>query len=71
MNYATRAEADSVLINIPASFRADNMPYGGVKNSGQGREGVASAVAKMTGRKLVLLRAALFAHSTQDRKATP
>lgn len=56
LTYARRAEAGSVLINIPASFRADNMPYGGVKDSGQGREGVAAAVHELTQRKLVLAR---------------
>jgi acyl-CoA reductase-like NAD-dependent aldehyde dehydrogenase len=57
MDFAARAQAGSVLINIPPNFRADNMPYGGVKDSGQGREGVASAVRELTERKLVLLPA--------------
>jgi acyl-CoA reductase-like NAD-dependent aldehyde dehydrogenase len=29
-----------VLVNITPAFRADHMPYSGVKDSGQGREGV-------------------------------
>jgi acyl-CoA reductase-like NAD-dependent aldehyde dehydrogenase len=71
MDYAARAEAGSVLINVPASFRADNMPYGGVKDSGQGREGVASAVAELTERKLVVLRGGGPAEFTHTPHATP
>lgn len=75
MDFAARAEAGTVLINVPASFRADNMPYGGVKDSGQGREGVASAVREMTERKLVLMRAGSpaerAAHAAQGRKEAP
>jgi acyl-CoA reductase-like NAD-dependent aldehyde dehydrogenase len=57
LSYAARAEAGTVLINISPSFRADNMPYGGVKDSGQGREGVAYAVHEMTERKLIVMPA--------------
>lgn len=53
--YARRAEAGSVLINVPPAFRADHMPYGGVKDSGQGREGVPYAVRELTENKLVVL----------------
>lgn len=55
MEYSTRAEAGSVLVNMPASFRADHMPYGGVKGSGQGREGVKYAIADLLQEKLVVL----------------
>ncbi len=57
LTYARLAVAGSVLVNVPPSFRADHMPYGGVKNSGQGREGVKYAVAEMTEQKLVILSA--------------
>ncbi len=57
LEYARRAEAGSVLINVPPLFRADHMPYGGVKDSGQGREGVKYAVAEMLEQKLVVLSA--------------
>jgi acyl-CoA reductase-like NAD-dependent aldehyde dehydrogenase len=57
LTYARLAEAGSVLVNVPPSFRADHMPYGGVKDSGQGREGVKYAVAEMTEQKLVILSA--------------
>jgi len=42
-----------VLINDVCTFRADNMPYGGVKQSGLGREGVKFAVEEMTEIKMV------------------
>lgn len=55
MEYARKAEAGSVLVNMPSSFRTDAMPYGGVKGSGQGREGVKYAVAELLQEKLVVL----------------
>ncbi|MGM7698614.1 aldehyde dehydrogenase family protein [Microbacterium sp. A84] len=54
--FAKQVESGAALINIPPHFRSDQMPYGGVKNSGQGREGVRYAVAEMLQQKLVLLR---------------
>jgi acyl-CoA reductase-like NAD-dependent aldehyde dehydrogenase len=44
-----------VVGDIP-SFRVDNMPYGGVKASGAGREGVRYAIADMTEPRLLVLR---------------
>lgn len=44
-----------VLINDVPSFRTDNMPYGGVKDSGFGREGVRYAMEEMTESKLLVL----------------
>lgn len=46
-------EVGAVLINDPSSFRADHMPYGGVKESGLGREGVKYAIEEMTEIKMV------------------
>ena len=37
------------------SFRADQMPYGGVKASGSGREGLKSAMADFTYEKVLVL----------------
>ena len=36
-----------VIINDIPTFRVDNMPYGGVKDSGLGREGIQSAIGDM------------------------
>jgi glyceraldehyde-3-phosphate dehydrogenase (NADP+) len=44
-----------VVANDSPSFRVDNMPYGGVKDSGFGREGVRYAIQEMTEAKLLVL----------------
>jgi glyceraldehyde-3-phosphate dehydrogenase (NADP+) len=41
-------EAGAVLINQVPTWRVENMPYGGVKNSGFGREGIRYAMEEMT-----------------------
>jgi len=43
-----RLEVGGVIINDSSAYRADNMPYGGVKDSGIGREGPEYAVEEMT-----------------------
>ena len=43
-----------VIVNDVPTFRVDNMPYGGVKDSGFGREGVRYAMEEMCERKLVV-----------------
>ena len=44
-----------VIANDYPTFRVDNMPYGGVKDSGSGREGVRFAIQEMTEPKLLVL----------------
>ncbi len=48
-------EVGGLVINDVPSFRVDSMPYGGVKDSGLGREGVRYAIEEMTERRLMLL----------------
>ena len=55
MNAAQRLEFGGVTINEAPTFRADQMPYGGVKASGNTREGPAWAVREMTEERLVVL----------------
>jgi glyceraldehyde-3-phosphate dehydrogenase (NADP+) len=43
-----RIEAGGLIVNDIPTFRADNYPYGGVKASGLGREGVRYAMEEMT-----------------------
>jgi len=57
LEFGRRVQAGSVLVNMPPSFRADHMPYGGVKQSGQGREGVAYAVEELVHHKLLVVKA--------------
>jgi acyl-CoA reductase-like NAD-dependent aldehyde dehydrogenase len=45
-----------VIINDIPGFRADNMPYGGTKESGTGREGPRYAIEEMTELKLICWR---------------
>jgi len=47
-------EAGSVIINRQSTFRTDNMPFGGFKMSGMGKEGVKYAVDDMTKTKLIV-----------------
>jgi acyl-CoA reductase-like NAD-dependent aldehyde dehydrogenase len=55
--HAARAlEFGGVTVNEAPTFRADQMPYGGVKESGNTREGPASAVREMTEERVVVLQ---------------
>jgi lactaldehyde dehydrogenase len=47
-------ESGGVMINRQPTFRTDNMPFGGFKMSGMGKEGVKYAVEDMTRTKLVV-----------------
>jgi glyceraldehyde-3-phosphate dehydrogenase (NADP+) len=48
-------EVGAVVINDAPTFRVDNMPYGGVKESGFGREGVRYAIEEMTEPRLLVV----------------
>jgi acyl-CoA reductase-like NAD-dependent aldehyde dehydrogenase len=52
---AQRLEFGGVIVNEAPTFRADQMPYGGVKASGNTKEGPAWAVREMTDERLVVL----------------
>jgi acyl-CoA reductase-like NAD-dependent aldehyde dehydrogenase len=60
INRAMRAwdhlDVGGVVINDVPSWRVDNMPYGGVKDSGLGREGVRYAIEDMTEIRLLVIR---------------
>jgi acyl-CoA reductase-like NAD-dependent aldehyde dehydrogenase len=51
-----RLEFGGVTVNEAPTFRADQMPYGGVKDSGNTREGPAWAVREMTEERLVVIQ---------------
>jgi glyceraldehyde-3-phosphate dehydrogenase (NADP+) len=51
-------QTGGVLINEMPTWRIDHMPYGGVKQSGFGREGVRFAIEEMTEPKLLVLNLA-------------
>ncbi|MCM3784869.1 aldehyde dehydrogenase family protein [Neobacillus mesonae] len=52
---AAALEVGGVIINDIPTFRLDHMPYGGVKQSGYGREGIKYAIEAMTELKLVVM----------------
>ena len=43
------------MVNDTSNYRVDHMPYGGMKDSGLGREGVRFAIEEMTEVKMVVL----------------
>lgn len=47
-------EVGGLMINDYPTFRVDNMPYGGIKESGLGREGIKYAIKEMTELKLAV-----------------
>ena len=53
MKCAQEIEAGTVFVNKQSTFRTDNMPFGGFKNSGVGKEGIKYAVGEMTKTKLI------------------
>jgi acyl-CoA reductase-like NAD-dependent aldehyde dehydrogenase len=53
---AATLEFGGVLINEVPTFRADQMPYGGVKDSGNTREGPAFAVGELTEERFITLQ---------------
>jgi acyl-CoA reductase-like NAD-dependent aldehyde dehydrogenase len=53
---ARQLHVGGVIINDVPAYRADHMPYGGVKKSGIGREGPPFAVEEMTDLKLICWR---------------
>jgi len=56
LDAAQRLEFGGVTVNEAPTFRADQMPYGGVKDSGTTREGPAYAVREMTEERIVVLQ---------------
>lgn len=49
-------EVGGVIVNDLPTLRLDHLPYGGVKGSGFGREGPASAMEEMTEQRVLLMR---------------
>jgi acyl-CoA reductase-like NAD-dependent aldehyde dehydrogenase len=48
-------EVGGVIVNDIPTFRVDQMPYGGVKGSGIGREGPRYAIGEMTELRLMVI----------------
>jgi glyceraldehyde-3-phosphate dehydrogenase (NADP+) len=50
-----RIDVGGLMVNDVSTFRIDHMPYGGVKSSGAGREGIRYAMEEMTELKLLTI----------------
>ena len=55
LQYAQQVHAGNIHINWGTQWRADLMPYGGLKDSGMGKEGPRYAVEEMTETKMVVM----------------
>ena len=51
-----RLDVGGVMVNDVPTFRVDSMPYGGTKDSGAGREGVAYAMRELAEERLLVLK---------------
>ncbi len=51
----SRIQAGAVMINKAPGFRAEHLPFGGIKDSGLGKEGIKCAVDSMTRQKTIVL----------------
>src|SRR5699024_5870738 len=51
-----RLDVGGVVIGDVPSWRVDSMPYGGVKDSGLGREGIRWAIRDMTEQRLLVVK---------------
>ncbi|MFJ7954468.1 aldehyde dehydrogenase family protein [Lysinibacillus sp. NPDC096418] len=56
LHAADELQAGAVIINDIPTFRVDNMPYGGIKMSGYGREGIKWAIEEMTDVKFITMK---------------
>lgn len=64
-----RLEVGGVIVGETPNFRVDAMPYGGVKLSGSGREGLRYAIEEMSERRLLVLHPDV-ATTSMDRSAS-
>lgn len=55
MRAVERLHVGGVIINDVPTFRVDHMPYGGMKDSGVGREGPRYAIEEMTNIKMIVI----------------
>lgn len=53
---AIELDMGGVVVNGTSNYRLDHWPYGGIKNSGLGREGARFAVEEMTEMKMIVLQ---------------
>lgn len=54
MKAALEIEVGGLIVNDASAYRVDHMPYGGVKNSGNGKEGPKYAIEEMTEERIIV-----------------
>ncbi|HSV55711.1 MAG TPA: aldehyde dehydrogenase family protein [Magnetospirillaceae bacterium] len=69
MDVAYRLEVGGVIINWSSAVRAENLPFGGIKLSGHGRESIHDTLLDMTDQKSVILYDALSVYSDPGRQS--
>jgi len=62
---AYRLEVGGVIINWSSAIRVESLPFGGIKMSGHGREGLHDTLDEMTEQKIILLHDALSVFSQE------
>ena len=67
---AHRLEAGGVIVNWSSALRAENLPFGGVKLSGHGREGIHDTLEEMTIQKVILFHDVLGGSGGPQQSAT-
>ncbi|MCL7748860.1 aldehyde dehydrogenase family protein [Halalkalibacter alkaliphilus] len=55
MRAAREIEVGGLIVNDASAYRVDHMPYGGVKNSGNGKEGPKYAIEEMTEERIIVI----------------
>ena len=68
MTIARRLEAGGVIINWSSAFRAENVPFGGTKMSGHGREALHDTLIDMTEQKAIIIHNAFAPVPGQERE---
>jgi lactaldehyde dehydrogenase len=59
MTIAHRLEAGGVIVNWSSALRVETLPFGGIKMSGNGREGIHDSLLEMTEQKIIIFHDAL------------
>jgi lactaldehyde dehydrogenase len=55
LDIAYKLEAGGVIVNWSSAFRVETLPFGGIKMSGHGREGVHDTLEEMTDQKTIIV----------------
>lgn len=62
---AYKLEAGGVIINWSSALRVETLPFGGIKMSGHGREGIHDTLEEMTDQKTIIIHNAFPAHNSE------